>query len=566
MPNCLAAAVVALALLLRASGARAQSQVPPAEASSPEAEAAPQAALEPQPPLSSPPRIAEEVVVTPCRGCLTKVVNSPAAVSVVSAEAIASAPDRSTPELLRAVPGVNVVRYSNRDWNVTSRQATSTLANSQLVLVDGRSVYLDFIGVVLWDLVPVDPLDIEQIEVVRGPASAVWGANAFTGVVNVLTKAPAKSEGSSLMVSFSSFDREAGSTVGQGAGAAYGATTSLARTISDRVAYRISGGYAASDPWPRPVGFLPRVPHPLQPDFLVGGGELPADDQGEPGEFRNRGSTQPHVDLRIDQDAAGGTFVYEAGIAGTDGIVHTGIGPFNLERGTYLGHLRARYGRGLFRVAATANLAGIKSTNLLAVDPAEEPLRLRAQTRSYDLEANHSRLIGTRHLLTYGGNARRNTFGISLAPGAQDRTELGAYLQEEFFATLGEGAHPQALRLAVSLRLDKFGNIAEPVFSPRAALLWKPGPDHSLRVSVNRAFRSPSAINNFLDAQVLTPVDLASYFPDLPPPWLPWWRTTSCSPRASSATRPSSRSRSPPTRSATSAPWAGARPWASIST
>jgi outer membrane receptor protein involved in Fe transport len=69
--------------------------------------------------------------------------------------------------------------------------------------------------------------------------------------------------------------------------------------------------------------------------------------------------------------------------------------------------------------------------------------------------------------------------------------------------------------------MDKFGNIAKPVFSPRAALLWKPGPDHSLRVSVNRAFRSPSALNDFLYAQVLTPVDLASYFPDLPPPLAP---------------------------------------------
>ena len=156
----------------------------------------------------------EVITVTPCRGCLTTIVNSPAAVTVISPEAIASAPDRSVPELLRSVPGVNAVRTSNRDWNVTSRQGTSTLANSQLVLVDGRSIYLDFLGVVLWDLLAVAPSDIEQIEVVRGPASAVWGANAFTGVVNVLTRAPATAEGSSLALSFTSFGREAGSTRG----------------------------------------------------------------------------------------------------------------------------------------------------------------------------------------------------------------------------------------------------------------------------------------------------------------------------------------------------------------
>jgi outer membrane receptor protein involved in Fe transport len=463
----------------------------------------------------------EEVVVTPCRGCLTTVINSPAAVSVIPSEAIAAAPDRHTPELLRAVPGVNAVRYSSRDWNVTSRQATNTLANSQLVLVDGRSIYLDFIGAILWDLLTVDPVDIEQIEVVRGPASAVWGANAFTGVVNVLTKSPGSSQGASVMVSFASFDRDAGSTVGDGSGSAYAATTTLSRAVSETLAYRISGGYGASDPGPRPVGTLPIVPHPLAPDTLVGGGELPADEQGQPGDFRNRGTTQPRVDLRIDQGVGQGRFVYGAGIAGTEGIAHTGIGPFNFERGTYLGYLRAGYARGLFRSAATATFFGGKASNLLAFDPAAEPLRLRAQTRSYDLEVSHSRVIGTRHLLTYGGNVRRDTFGINLAPAAEDRTELGAYLQDELFFGRGEGSRRSEVRLAVGARIDKFGNIADAVFSPRVSLMWKPRPDHSLRLSVNRAFRAPSAINNYLDALVVTPVDLKPYFPELAPEYRP---------------------------------------------
>jgi outer membrane receptor protein involved in Fe transport len=458
----------------------------------------------------------EVVIVTPCRGCLTTVFNSPAAVSVIPSDEVVSAPDRSVPELLRAVPGVNVARSGNRDWNVTSRQATSTLANSQLVLVDGRSIYLDFMGTVLWDLMPVDPVDIEQIEVVRGPASAVWGANAFTGVVNILTRAPGANEGASTMVSFTSFNRSTGSTVGDGAGAAYAATTTMSRRISDRLAYRISGGYAASDPYPRPVGTLPLLPHPLQPETLVGGGELPLDDQEEPGDFRNRGTTQPRVDARVDQQIDNGRVVYGAGIAGTDGIVHSGIGPFNLERGTYLGYVRGAYTRGLFRAAATATLFGGKGSNLIAFGVDEEPLRLRAQTRTLALEANHSRLLGTRHLLTYGANVQRDMFGVNLAPATPDRTDVGGYVQEEFFPGFGDGAGRPEMRLAVGLRVDKFGNIEDPVLSPRVSVMWKPGPSHSLRVSVNRAFRAPSAIDNYLDVEVLTPVDLTPYFPDPP--------------------------------------------------
>ena len=57
-------------------------------------------------------------------------------------------------------------------------------------MLDGRSMYLDFFGFVMWDLLPIQANEIERIEVVRGPGSAVWGANAMTGVVNVISRRP----------------------------------------------------------------------------------------------------------------------------------------------------------------------------------------------------------------------------------------------------------------------------------------------------------------------------------------------------------------------------------------
>lgn len=84
----------------------------------------------PSPPLPGFPPLRETVVVTSNRS-RTSLIDSPAAVSVISSEAIAVAPDRSFGELLRAVPGVNAARGSIRDYEITSRQATSTLANSQ---------------------------------------------------------------------------------------------------------------------------------------------------------------------------------------------------------------------------------------------------------------------------------------------------------------------------------------------------------------------------------------------------------------------------------------------------
>src|SRR5262245_45930584 len=129
----------------------------------------------------------EQVVVTASRS-EEQLVNAPAAVSVINTAAIETSPATNIGELLRAVPGMNVTQVSARDVNLTTRGATSTLSTSQLALVDGRSVYLDFFGMVMWDLVPTNPDEIRQIEVIRGPASAVWGANAMNGVVNVITK------------------------------------------------------------------------------------------------------------------------------------------------------------------------------------------------------------------------------------------------------------------------------------------------------------------------------------------------------------------------------------------
>src|SRR4029077_17272067 len=150
-------------------------------------------------------------------------IDAPATISVVTSEVLASTPAQNYGDLLRSLPGVNVIQLSARDVNITNRQATSTLSNSQLVLLDGRSLYLDFFGLVLWDFLPTNLGDIKQIEVIRGPASAVWGANALTGVVNILTKSPREAPGTNVTFNGGFIDRDAGSSAGMGVGGVYGA-------------------------------------------------------------------------------------------------------------------------------------------------------------------------------------------------------------------------------------------------------------------------------------------------------------------------------------------------------
>ena len=154
-----------------------------------------------------PPKYEDQVVVTASR-VEQKLVNAPATVTVIPAQTLAASPSTSYAELLRAVPGMNVTQTSARDINLVSRSASGTLSTSQLALIDGRSIYQDFFGFVAWDFLPVNPSEIKQIEVIRGPASAVWGANALTGVVNVITKSPRELVGDSLLVSVGTFGRD----------------------------------------------------------------------------------------------------------------------------------------------------------------------------------------------------------------------------------------------------------------------------------------------------------------------------------------------------------------------
>ena len=78
-----------------------------------------------------------------------QLLNAPATMTVLTEDLLAAAPGQSVTDLLRLVPGLNSIQTSARDVNVTSRGATSTLSDSMLVLLDGRSIYQDFFGSVL---------------------------------------------------------------------------------------------------------------------------------------------------------------------------------------------------------------------------------------------------------------------------------------------------------------------------------------------------------------------------------------------------------------------------------
>ena len=476
--------VLMLAVAASASAfAQAGSSQPPSQQQPPQPP--------PKPEEEKPPVYEEAVVVTATR-VEQQLVNAPASVSVVRSDVITSTPSTNYAELMRSVPGVNISQTSARDFNITMRGATSTLATSTLALLDGRSLYLDFFGFVAWDLLPVNPNELKQIEVIRGPASAVWGANAMNGVVNFISKTPREMAGqSSVTVSFGGFNRKPDGGEQLDTGTMFGINGTWANAINDRWAYKVSAGGYTSDAFARPVGAIPNGT----------GTQYPA--------FSNQGTTQPKFDTRFDYDAPNGTYklVFAGGYSGTDGIFHTGIGPFDAT-GVGVGYGTMRYSRGGLRFNVFTNILNGDANGLLAIGTDGQPILFEFNTQTFDVELGNISTLGTRNVLSYGGSVRFNNFDLSIAPRGDNRTELGAYIQDEFFMN-------QYVRLNLGARLDKFDNIEDAVFSPRVALILKADNDHAFRVSYNKAFRSPSLVNNYLDTTILNQLNLGLINPAL---------------------------------------------------
>jgi len=441
-----------------------------------------------------PPKYEETVIVSASK-TEEKLINAPATMTVIGPDTIQSAPTQNFAELLRTVPGMNITQVSARDINVTMRGATGTLATGQLALLDGRTLYQDFFGFVMWDFLPVNLNEIKQIEVIRGPASAVWGANALNGVVNVITKSPREMQGTSAVLGVGGFDRNTGdASTSQSAGTLFYISGTHAQAVNDRLAFKISAGGYTQDPYARPSGTIPcdradvcaaaRNPYPT---------------------FANKGTTQPKFDTRVDYDYADGRKLsFSGGVAGTAGIMHTGIGPFDIDSGSVMGYGKVNYSQKGFRAGFFTNILDGTAANLLTVDTSGKPIAFTFNTKTIDFEASNVQTFQSKHVVTYGGNLRYNTFDLSLAPGAQNRTEGGGYVQDELFLS-------NMYRLVAGVRVDRFDYLDTAVASPRVAFMLKPQEDQTFRVSYNRAYRAPSVVNNFLNVTIAEPIDLTPF-------------------------------------------------------
>ncbi len=143
--------------------------------------------------------------------------DAPAAVSVIDQDMIRASGFRDIPDLLRLVPGFSVAYTRDNSWAVGYHGVADAFSRRFQVLVDGRSIYNPAYGSVNWTELPLSIDDVERIEVVRGPNAATYGANAFFAVINIVSKHASQTPGTFASVQYGE-QGMAGTTLRHGGG------------------------------------------------------------------------------------------------------------------------------------------------------------------------------------------------------------------------------------------------------------------------------------------------------------------------------------------------------------
>ena len=179
--------------------------------------------------------------------------DTPASIYVITNEEIRHSGVTSLPEALRLAPNLEVAQVSATSYAISARGFQNVITNKLLVLLDGRTLYTTVLSGVLWDAQDVLLDDVDRIEVISGPGAALYGANAFGGVINIITKSSKATEGALVSLGGSNIERN----VNARAGGKLGTTGSyrLYGMHIERDSLRPPQGHVADDMDKNQVGF-----------------------------------------------------------------------------------------------------------------------------------------------------------------------------------------------------------------------------------------------------------------------------------------------------------------------
>ena len=383
-----------------------------------------------------------------------RLADAPASIYVITREDIRRSGVTSLPEALRLAPNLEVARTDPVQFSISARGFNNAVGNKLLVLIDGRTVYTPLFSGVFWDQQDVLLADVDRIEVISGPGATLWGANAVNGVINIITRPAAETEGTFVSAGTGNVERNVavrygGEIGGGGHFRAYAKSSNLGNLET-------AAGATVRNEWDRTqIGFR------ADWDTDRGGITLQAD--AYQGESEDRGNVLGFV---FGQIQVGG-----ANVLGRWNRRLDSGGELRVQ--TYLDH-------------ATR----------------DDFLFFRPTADIFDVEATYAIKHG-KHDLLWGGGYRHSSDEIETAfvtafiPHARDLDWENLFLQDKI-------ALSAKVEATVGLKLEN-NDYTGTESLPSVRLAWKPSERRLVWTGLSRAVRAPSRY------------DREVFFPGTPP-------------------------------------------------
>jgi iron complex outermembrane receptor protein len=387
-----------------------------------------------------------------------KLLGAASAIQVITQEDIRRSGASSIPEALRLADNLQVAQKNSHDWAISARGFNTALANKLLVMIDGRTVYTPLYSGVFWDVQDYLLEDIDRIEVISGPGGSLWGANAVNGVINIITKSAAETQGLYA-------EAGGGSEPHDLAGVRYGGS------LAADTQFRVYGKYFNRG------------------DEVLGNGDSAGDawHQGRTG-FRLDSKAGSHDTLTVQGDFYDG---------------HEQV-PTGGDSDTSGENLLGRWTRTLSADSDFSLQSYIDKTHL--ADPIA-PLSVNGlqftpagvlydDLTTYDVDFQHHLRIGALNQLVWGLGYRLtrdaviNAPALGFFPATLDQSLYSAFLQDEI--ALRENV---AFTLGTKIEHNHYTGFE---YEPNARLSWTLNSTQALWSAVSRAVRTPSRIDHDL--------------------------------------------------------------------
>ena len=419
-----------------------------------------------------------------------KNTEAPATTHVVSETEIEERPAVTIVDHMKAIPGVDVISHGTQSTNVVTRGFNNIFSGALHALTDNRLAGVPSLRVNLLHFVPTTSDDLERIEVVLGPGSALYGPQTANGVLHMMTKSPLTSEGTTV-------------TLGSGPRKeVFQGSFRTAHKLSDNFAFKISGQAVAGNEWVfvDPAEQAERAAAYGNPTAFVAERLTRGLTQAEADQAlinignRDYDFERQSVDARADWAFTDeGRLSFNYGLTNATGIELTGLGAGQVQGWKYqYFQTRLNKDRLFAQVYLNTSDAGTNSFLLRDGAPLVDESRLFVSQIQHGTDLADGKFDFTYGIDYFKTDPRTRGTISGQNEDIDNISEWGAYVQSKIELA-------EKVDLILAGRIDTHSELEDNIFSPRAAIVFEPKENHSLRFTFNRAFSTPSTLNLFLD-------------------------------------------------------------------